>query len=136
TLRKVFQQAIDQYPRLAAFLLMLPGVTPEAVQRFHNSVYQQVSELAVTRQLSGRPVPPTVLRWIWAFPPGQTGRMLLLRDAVSSINDVRHHQPPEITVFRVDRTHPSQADTQYSRLRECALSLIPAVTARSERISP
>lgn len=162
TLRKVLQQSTDQYPRLAAFLLTLPGITPETVQRFHKSVYQQVSDLAVTRQLSGRPVPPTVLRWVWAFPPCQTGRMLLLlnqdtfchprydrppdrcfetmetllRDAVSSINDVRHYQPPEITVFRVDRTSPEQADTQYSRLRECALSLIPAVTARSERISP
>ncbi|EHJ6436851.1 hypothetical protein MU249_005234 [Salmonella enterica] len=162
TLYKIFQQATDQYPRLVAFLLTLPGITPEAVQRFHNNVYQQVSELAVIRQLGGRPVPPTVLRWIWASPPGQTGRMLLLlnqdtfchprydrppdrcfetmktllRDAVSAINDVRHHQQPEITVFRVDRTGPAQADAQYSRLRECVLSLVPAATARSERISP
>lgn len=161
-LRKVLQQAIDQYPRLVAFLLTLPGVTPEAVQHFHDSVYQQVSGLVATRQLSGRPVPPTILRWIWASPPGQTGRMLLLlnqdtfchprydrppdhcfetmeallRDAGSTLNDVRHHQPPEITVFRVDRTSPAQADTQYNRLRECALSLAPAATARSERISP
>ncbi|EJK6212054.1 hypothetical protein MX582_004783 [Salmonella enterica] len=162
TLCKILQQATDQYPRLAAFLLTLPGITPEAAQHFHGVVYQQVSELAVIRQLSGRPVPPTVLRWIWASPPGQTGRVLLLlnqdtfchprydrppdrcfeamktllRDAVSTINDVRHHQPPEITVFRVDRTSPEQSDAQYSRLRECALSLTPATTARSERISP
>lgn len=161
-LRKVLQQAIDQYPRLATFLLTLPGVTPEAVQHFHDSVYQQVSGLAATRQLSGRPVPPTILRWIWTFPPGQTGRMLLLlnqdtfchprydrppdrcfetmetllRDAISKINDVRHHQPPEITVFRVDRSIPAQADAQYSRLCECALSLTPAAIVRSERISP
>lgn len=161
-LRKVLQQAIDQYPRLATFLLALPDITPEAVPHFHEVVYQQIRELASTRQLSGRPVPPTVLRWIWAPPPGQTGRMLLLlnqdtfchprydsppdrcfetmktllRDVVSTINDVRHHQPPEITVFRVDRTSPAQADAQYSRLRECALSLAPATTARSERISP
>ncbi|EHO8938686.1 hypothetical protein KNA70_003302 [Salmonella enterica] len=162
TLRKVLQQAIDQYPRLAAFLLTLPAATQGTVQHFHDVVYQQISGLAVTRQLSGRPVPPTVLRWIWASPPGQTGRMLLLlnqdtfchprydrppdrcfetmetllRDAGSTLNDVRHHQPPEITVFRVDRTIPAQADAQYSRLRECALSLTPAATARSERISP
>lgn len=160
--KRVVQQATDQYPRLVTFLLTLPGITPEAVQHFHDVVYQQVSGLAATRQLSGRPVPPTVLRWIWASPPGQTGRMLLLlnqdtfchprydsppdrcfetmktllRYAVSTINDVRHHQPPEITVFRVDRTGPAQADAQYSRLRECALSLAPAATARSERISP
>ncbi|EJK5561894.1 hypothetical protein PX461_003617 [Salmonella enterica subsp. enterica] len=160
--KRVVQQATDQYPRLVAFLLTLPGITPEAVQHFHDVVYQQIRELAVTRQLSGRPVQPTVLRWIWAFPPGQTGRMLLLlnkdtfchprydrppdrcfetmetllRDAVSTINDVRHHRPPEITVFRVNRTRPAQADAQYSRLRECALSLPPAATARSERISP
>ncbi|EHK5238792.1 hypothetical protein I0N36_004268 [Salmonella enterica] len=162
TLRRVLQLSTDQYPRLVAFLLTLPGITPEAVPHFHEVVYQQVSGLAVTRQLSGRPVPPTVLRWIWASPPGQTGRMLLLlnqdtfchprydrppdrcfetmktllRDAVSTINDVRHHQRPEITVFRVDRTIPAQADAQYNRLRECALSLTPAATARSERISP
>ncbi|SUF96742.1 Uncharacterised protein [Salmonella enterica] len=161
-IRTILQQATDQYPRLAAFLLMLPGVTPEAVQHFHDSVYQQVSGLAATRQLSGRPVPPTILRWIWMSPPGPMGRMLLLlnqdtfchprydrppdrcfetmetllRDAGSTLNDVRHHQPPEITVFRVDRTRPEQADAQYSRLRECALSLTPAATARSERISP
>ncbi|EIP3424206.1 hypothetical protein LSE82_002916 [Salmonella enterica] len=161
-IRTILQQATDQYPRLAAFLLMLPGVTPEAVPHFHDSVYQQVSELAVARQLSGRPVPPTILRWIWMSPPGPTGRMLLLlnqdtffhprydrppdrcfetmetllRDAGSTLNDVRHHQRPEITVFRVDRTIPVQADAQYSRLRECALSLTPAATARSERISP
>ncbi|EMY1531416.1 hypothetical protein AAEU76_005229, partial [Salmonella enterica subsp. enterica serovar Wedding] len=152
TLRKVLQQSTDQYPRLVAFLLTLPGITPEAVPHFHDVVYQQVSGLAATRQLSGRPVPPTVLRWIWASPPGQTGRVLLLlnqdtfchprydrppdrcfeamktllRDAVSTINDVRHHQPPEITVFRMDRTSPEQSDAQYSRLRECALSLTPA----------
>ncbi|EJY6445031.1 hypothetical protein OGT34_002966 [Salmonella enterica] len=162
TLCKILQQATDQYPRLVAFLLTLPGITPEAVPHFHEVVYQQIRELASTRQLSGRPVPPTVLRWIWASPPGQTGRMLLLlnqdtfchprydrppdrcfetmetllRDAGSTLNDVRHHQPPEITVFRVDRTIPAQADAQYSRLRECALSLTPAATARSERISP
>ncbi|EMJ2324426.1 hypothetical protein V7L32_004937 [Salmonella enterica] len=161
-IRKVLQQATDQYPRLAAFLLTLPVVTQDTVQHFHKSVYQQVSGLAATRQLSGRPVPPTILRWIWASPPGQTGRMLLLlnqdtfchprydrppdrcfetmetllRDAGSTLNDVRHHQRPEITVFRVDRTIPAQADAQYSRLRECALSLTPSATARSERISP
>ncbi|EJM5005078.1 hypothetical protein R4O66_002732 [Salmonella enterica] len=60
----------------------------------------------------------------------------LLRNVVGAINDIRHHQPPEITVFRVDRTRLAQADAQYSRLRECALSLTPAATALSERISP
>ncbi|ENA8404344.1 hypothetical protein ABGY44_003701 [Salmonella enterica] len=159
--KRVVQQAIDQYPRLVAFLLTLPGITPEAVPHFHDVVYQQVSELAVIRQLSGRPVSPTVLRWIWASPPGQTGRVLLLlnqdtfchprydrppdrcfetmetllRDAGSTLNDVRHHQRPEITVFRVDRTPQAQADAQYNLLREYALSLAPVATARSERIS-
>ncbi|HFE7489812.1 TPA: inovirus-type Gp2 protein [Salmonella enterica subsp. enterica serovar Newport] len=162
--KRVVQQATDQYPRLAAFLLTLPAVSPETVQHFHDSVYQQVRELTISRQLSGRPVPPTVLRWIWEKKnvPGQAYRHLLLmnqdtfchprydvpadrcsdtmetllRDAGSTLNDVRHHQPPEITVFRVDRTQQTQADAQYSRLRECALSLTPAATARSERISP
>lgn len=162
TLRKVLQQSTDQYPRLVAFLLTLPGITPETVPHFHEVVYQQIRELASTRQLSGRPVPPTILRWIWASPPGLTGRMLLLlnqdtfchprydapadlcfdtmeallRGAVSTINDARHHQSPEIIVFMVYRTHPAQADAQYNRLRECALSLLPAATALSERISP
>lgn len=162
TLRKVLQQATDQYPRLVAFLLTLPAISPETVQHFHDSVYQQVRELAISRQLSGRPVPPTVLRWIWASLSGQAYRHLLLmnqdtfchprydkppdrcfetmetllRNAVGAINDIRHHQPPEIIVFRVDRTRLAQADAQYSRLRECALSLLPAATALSERISP
>ncbi|EMX9647713.1 TPA: hypothetical protein ACU6JA_005233 [Salmonella enterica] len=162
TLRKVLQQATDQYPRLVAFLLTLPAVTQDTVQRFHKIVYQQVSDLAVTRQMSGRPVPPTVLRWIWASPPGPTGRMLLLlnqdtfchprydrppdrcfdtmgmllRQAWEAVGIPQCNKAPEITVFRVDRTCAAQADTQYSRLRECALSLVPAATARSGRISP
>ncbi|EJQ8130237.1 hypothetical protein NZM66_005116, partial [Salmonella enterica] len=94
TLCKILQQATDQYPRLAAFLLTLPGITPEAVQRFHNNVYQQVSELAVTRQLSGRPVPPTVLRWIWGTLPGQTGRMLLLLNQDTFCHP-RYDRPPD-----------------------------------------
>lgn len=159
--KRVVQQAIDQYPRLVAFLLTLPGITPEAVPHFHDVVYQQVSELAVIRQLSGRPVPPTVLRWIWASPPGQTGMHLLLlnqdtlchprydrppdrcfetmetllRQAWEAVDIPQRGKLPDITVFRVDRTIPAQADAQYSRLRECALSLVPVATARSERIS-
>ncbi|EBM9948353.1 inovirus Gp2 family protein [Salmonella enterica subsp. enterica serovar Give] len=74
TLRKVLQQATDQYPRLVAFLLTLPGITPEAVQHFHDVVYQQIRELAINRQLSGRPVQSTVLRCIWVSPLGQAGR--------------------------------------------------------------
>ncbi|EKC2245048.1 hypothetical protein VQZ80_002849 [Salmonella enterica] len=162
TLRRVLQQSTDQYPRLVAFLLTLPGITPEAVPHFHDVVYQQVNGLASTRQLSGRPVPPTILRWIWASPPGQTGRMLLLlnqdtfchsrydrppdrcfetmetllRQAWEAVDIPQRGKLPDITVFRVDRTRPEQADTQYSRLRECTLSLAPAATARSERISP
>ncbi|EIV7687870.1 hypothetical protein MA092_001891 [Salmonella enterica] len=160
TLCKILQQATDQYPRLAAFLLPLP--VPEL--HFHDVVYQQVRELAISRRLSGRPVPPTVLRWMWEKKnvPGQSCRHLLLmnqdtfchphydkppglcfetmesllRDTVSTINDVWHPQPRGITVLRVDRTHLAQADVQYSRLRECALSLVPAATALSERISP
>ncbi len=162
SLRKVLQQSTDQYPRLVAFLLTLPGITPEAVPHFHDVVYQQVSELAVARQLSGRPVPPTILRWIWGTPPGQTGRMLLLlnqdtfchprydrppdrcfetmetllRQVWEAVDIPQRGKLPEITVFRVDRTGPAQSDAQYSRLRECALSLAPAATARSELISP
>ncbi|EAB8477407.1 hypothetical protein EWK04_24530 [Salmonella enterica subsp. enterica serovar Java] len=131
------------------------GLTDEARIHPHKTTSHSVS-------LDMRTLPPAILRWIWASPPGQTGRMLLLlnqdtfchprydsppdrcfeamktllRDVVSTINDVRHHQPPEIIVFRVDRTRPERADAQYSRLRECALSLAPAAIARSERISP
>lgn len=120
--------------------------------------------MAISRQLSGRPVPPTVLRWMWEKKnvPGQSCRHLLLmnqdtfchprydvpaercsdtmetllRDAAGTMNDVRSRQLPEITVFRVDRTRPAQADVQYSCLRDCALSLLPAATALSERIPP
>ncbi|MDJ7444695.1 hypothetical protein ACQSFC_26585 [Salmonella enterica] len=164
TLRKVIQQATDQYPRLAAFLLTLPAVSPETVQHFHDSVYQQVRELTISRQLSGRPVPPTVLRWIWEKKnvPGQACRHLLLlnqdtfchprydkppdrcfetmdillRQAWKTVDIPQHDKAPEITVFRVDRTRPAQADAQYSRLREYALLLAPAATALSERINP
>ncbi|EBK1959656.1 hypothetical protein R306_26315 [Salmonella enterica subsp. enterica serovar Newport] len=60
----------------------------------------------------------------------------LLRQAWGTVDIPQCSKAPEITVFRVDRTCPAQADTQYSRLRECALALAPAVTAQSERISP
>lgn len=89
--KRVVQQAIDQYPRLAVFRLTLDCPGPETIGCFQDTVYRQVSELAATRQLRGRPSPPTILRWIGSnISPHSYQTLLMLNQTLFTFPDTTH----------------------------------------------
>ncbi|MGJ3448762.1 DUF3296 domain-containing protein [Enterobacter sp. PTB] len=84
-IRAFLQQAVDHYPRLAAFCftLVLPYRESMAdhqslIFRFHTEVWQRIGEYSWERQQARQNSPPTVLRWIWASTSAAECRMVLL----------------------------------------------------------
>lgn len=163
--KRVVQQAIDQYPRLAVFRLTLDCPGPESIGCFQDTVYRQVSELAAIRQLSGRPSPPTILRWIGSKTSPHSYQTLLmlnqdtfylsrhdslpekcfqtmktlLRQAYNTIritNELYQSNETKITVLRVDRTQAGHSDAEHKLLQENALSFRPAAITQSPSIFP
>lgn len=70
TIRMFLQQAIDHYPRLAAFSFTLGLPYRESVAdyrslilRFHTEVWQRIGEYSWQRQQARKNSPPTLLRW-------------------------------------------------------------------------
>ncbi|WP_373226647.1 inovirus-type Gp2 protein [Enterobacter cloacae complex sp. ESBL7] len=83
--RAFLQQAVDHYPRLAAFsfTLGLPYCESMAdyrslILRFHTEVWQRIGEYAWQLQQARRSSPPTLLRWIWESASAPQCRMVLL----------------------------------------------------------
>lgn len=83
--RVFLQQAIDHYPRLAAFsfTLVLPYRESMAdhrslILRFHTEVWQRIGEYSWQRQQARQSSPPTLLRWVWESACVPACRMVLL----------------------------------------------------------
>ncbi|WP_262812795.1 hypothetical protein [Enterobacter cloacae] len=83
--RAFLQQAVDHYPRLAAFSLTLKlpyrAVMSEyrsLILRFHTEVWQRTGEYSRQCQQARRPSPPTVLRWMWESVSAPECKMVLL----------------------------------------------------------
>ncbi|AHE72645.1 hypothetical protein M942_05350 [Enterobacter ludwigii] len=79
------QQAIDHYPRLAAFSFTLGLPYRESVAdyrslilRFHTEVWQRIGEYSWQRQQARKNSPPTLLRWVWESASAPQCRMVLL----------------------------------------------------------
>lgn len=84
-LRAFLQQAVDHYPRLAAFsfTLVLPHHDTMAdyrslILRFHTEVWQRMGEYSQARQQERKNSPPTLLRWIWTAASAPECKMVLL----------------------------------------------------------
>ncbi|WP_332629609.1 YagK/YfjJ domain-containing protein [Citrobacter sp. ESBL3] len=84
-IRAFLQQAVDHYPRLAAFgfTLALPyRVIPtdyrSLILRFHTEVWQRIGEYSWERQQASQSSPLTVLRWIWESVCASECKMVLL----------------------------------------------------------
>ncbi|EHW5160890.1 inovirus-type Gp2 protein [Escherichia coli] len=83
--RDFLQQAVDHYPRLAAFCFTLALPFRESmadyrslILRFHTEVWQRIGEYSWQRQQARRHSPPTVLRWLWESVSAPECKMLLL----------------------------------------------------------
>ncbi|MDU3301001.1 MAG: inovirus-type Gp2 protein [Enterobacter ludwigii] len=84
-LRAFLQQAVDHYPRLAAFSFTLALPYRESVAdyrslilRFHTEVWQRIGEYSWQRQQERKNSPPTLLRWIWEAACTPECKMVLL----------------------------------------------------------
>lgn len=83
--RAFLQQAVDHYPRLAAFSFTLglpyraiPTDYRSLILRFHTEVWQSIGEYSWERQQERRSSPPTVLRWVWEPASSAQCKMVLL----------------------------------------------------------
>ncbi len=83
--RAFLQQAVDHYPRLAAFgfTLRLPcrenlADYQSLMLRFHTEVWQRTDGYSRNRQQTRHHSPPTVLRWMWESASAPDCRMVLM----------------------------------------------------------
>ncbi|HDR2590840.1 TPA: inovirus-type Gp2 protein [Enterobacter ludwigii] len=79
------QQAVDHYPRLAAFSFTLVLSFHESMTdyrslflRFHTEVWQRTGAYSRERQQARHNSPPTLLRWIWESASAPECKMVLL----------------------------------------------------------
>ena len=84
-IRAFLQQAVDHYPRLAAFsfTLVLPyretlADYPALILRFHTEVWQRTGEYLQVHQRERRSSPPTLLRWVWEAASAPECNMVLM----------------------------------------------------------
>ncbi|EKS6641988.1 inovirus-type Gp2 protein [Enterobacter hormaechei] len=97
-IRAFLQQAVDHYPRLAAFSFTLalpyraiPTDYRSLILRFHTEVWQRIGEYSRERQQERRHSPPTILRWIWASTSTPACSMVLLLN-LDTLGAGRHEQ--------------------------------------------
>ena len=83
--RAFLQQAVDHYPRLAAFSFTLKLPYRETMSeyrslilRFHTEVWQRTGEYSRQRQQARQSSPPTILRWMWESASAPDCRMVLM----------------------------------------------------------
>lgn len=95
SIRAFLQQAVDHYPRLAAFsftaLLPHSETMPDKqtlIARFHTEVWQCTGEYSWQRQQARQSSPPTVLRWIWESVSMAECKMVLLLN-IDTLTGVR-----------------------------------------------
>ncbi|HHA1921849.1 TPA: DUF3296 domain-containing protein [Enterobacter ludwigii] len=94
-LRAFLQQAVDHYPRLAAFSFTLELPCREAlndyrslIMCFHTEVWQRTGAYSHQRQQTRRHSPPTILRWLWEGMSAPGCNMILLMN-LNTLETVR-----------------------------------------------
>ncbi|EKS6643700.1 DUF3296 domain-containing protein [Enterobacter hormaechei] len=137
--RAFLQQAVDHYPRLAAFsfTLGLPYCESMAdyrslILRFHNEVWQRIVEYSWERQQERHNSPPTILRWMWESASAPACRMVLLLN-LDTLVDGRNVQlieraQREISEMLSDAWLTVSSDDRYG-----VTSITPIILNRSGR---
>ncbi|MBK4716197.1 MULTISPECIES: YagK/YfjJ domain-containing protein [Tenebrionibacter/Tenebrionicola group] len=163
--RAFLQQAVDHYPRLAAFCFTLKLPYREAMSeyrslilRFHTEVWQRTGEYSRQRQQVRQSSPPTILRWMWESASAPEYKIVLLMnlDTLGAWRDEVVQQ--EIsgilreawrTVTGTDSNVTSMASFIISRTERCSFSqpfsqlqtrvnemVSPVMTARTGVVCP
>lgn len=163
--RAFLQQAVDHYPRLAAFSLTLKLPYCEAMSeyrslilRFHTEVWQRTGEYSRQCQQARRPSPPTVLRWMWESVSVPECKMVLLMnlDTLGAWHDevvwqemngllrdawctVMHadNNVTRMTSFNINRTEKSSFSQSFSQLQTRVNEMAsPVMMARTSVVCP
>ncbi|EGS1688177.1 inovirus-type Gp2 protein [Enterobacter cloacae subsp. cloacae] len=152
--RAFLQQAVDHYPRLAAFSFTLKLPYRETMSeyrslilRFHTEVWQRTGEYSRQRQQARQSSPPTVLRWMWESVSAPECKMLLLMnlDTLGALRDEVVQQEMSgilieawCAVMHADNNVASMLSFTISRAEGCSFALpFSQLQARvNEMISP
>jgi hypothetical protein len=159
--RVFLQQAVDHYPRLAAFSFTLGLPYRESMAdyrslflRFHAEVWQRTGAYSRERQQARHNSPPTLLRWIWESASAPECKMVLLMnldtlgrtrdesamqaisemlsDAWLTVTDSEHHGVTSITPVILNRSGWGTFTMPFNQLRTQVQSMAaPLATART-----
>ena len=163
--RAFLQQAVDHYPRLAAFSFTLKLPYRETMSeyrslilRFHTEVWQRTGEYSRQRQQARQSSPPTILRWMWESASAPERKILLLMnlDTLGALRDgvvqqdmsrilreawcaVIHtdNNVTSMSSFIISRSDKNAFTVPFSRLKARIDKMLPPVTtARTSVIFP
>ncbi|PLC64564.1 DUF3296 domain-containing protein [Citrobacter sp. L55] len=163
--RAFLQQAVDHYPRLAAFsftaLLPRSGTMTDnraLILRFHTEVWLRIGEYSRQRQQARQSSPPTVLRWMWESVSAPECKMVLLMnlDTLGALRDVVVQQDmsrilreawcavihtdnnvTSMSSFIISRSDKNSFTVPFGRLKAGMDNMVPPViTARTGVICP
>ncbi|WP_262484735.1 YagK/YfjJ domain-containing protein [Citrobacter braakii] len=139
TMRLFLQQAVDHYPRLAAFSFTLALPYSESIAdyrslilRFHTEVWQQIGEYSWQRQQARHQSPPTLLRWIWESVCTSECKMVLLLNS-DTLGAVSHGQLIESTQQAVSEILNDAWLTVTGVERNGVTNITPIILNRSGR---
>lgn len=164
-IRAFLQQAVDHYPRLAAFsfTLVLPYRETLAdyhalILRFHTEVWLLTGEYSQVRQQARHRSPPTLLRWIWEAASAPECKMGLLMnlDTLGAVRDEGalqvmskllcgawltvpevHSSITDIMPIIVNRSDSGTATMPFNQLKTQIRSMVtPVLIARTGVICP
>lgn len=163
--RAFLQQAVDHYPRLAAFSFTLKLPYRETMSeyrsfilRFHTEVWQRTGEYSRQRQQARQSSPPTILRWMWESVSAPECKMVLLMnlDTLGALRDevvqqemsgllreawctVIHadNNVANMLSFTISRTDGCSFTLPFSQLQARANEMVsPVMTARTAVVCP
>ncbi|MFZ4171379.1 DUF3296 domain-containing protein [Enterobacter ludwigii] len=159
--RVFLQQAVDHYPRLAAFSFTLGLPYRESMAdyrslflRFHTEVWQRTGAYSRERQQARHNSPPTILRWIWESASAPECKMVLLmnldtlgrtrdesamqaisemlRETWLTVTDSEHHGVTNITPIIINRSVRGTFTVPFNQLTaQVQVMSAPLATART-----
>lgn len=137
--RAFLQQAVDHYPRLAAFSfsLVLPHHDTMAeyrslILRFHTEVWQRTGAYSQARQQERKNSPPTVLRWIWEAASAPECKMVLLLN-LETLGAARHSPLIENVQQTMSEILNDAWQAVTGDAHDAITSIMPIIVNRSER---
>lgn len=137
--RAFLQQAIDHYPRLAAFSLTLVLPYSESIAdyrslilRFHTEVWQRMGDYSWQRQQARQSSPPTILRWLWESASAPECRMVLMIN-LDTLGTARSPQLTDSALQSINAIIVNAWQTVTSTVCAGVTTLTPIVISRTGR---